>query len=127
MKERADRRSVFISFKTEESPTADRLQQVLSAKGYNVWWHEKLQCGHAWHADIDDALQAAGCVVVLWSPRSMASEWVKHEASQAIARRVYAPARLVEMNRPGTCRRSEALNLGKRESHRSKYHVPCAG
>ncbi len=94
MRETPDHRSVFISFKTEEYAAADCLQRVLSAKGYNVWWHEKLQCGHIWHADIDDALQAAGCVVVLWSPKSMASEWVKHEASQAIARRVYAPARL---------------------------------
>jgi hypothetical protein len=111
MRETPDRRSVFISFKTEEYPAADRLHRVLSAKGYNVWWQEKLQCGHIWHADIDDALQAAGCVIVLWSPRSMASEWVKHEASQAIARRVYAPARLSAMKIDSPFDRIQATDL----------------
>src|SRR5205823_625089 len=36
----------------------------------------------------------AGCVVVLWSPSAIGSPWVRHEASQAMARGVYAPCRI---------------------------------
>ena len=111
MQQKSDPRSVFISFKTEERAAADLLQRVLSAKGYKVWWQEKLQCGHVWHADIDDALGAAACVVVLWSPLSMTSEWVKHEASQAIARKVYAPARLRAMKIDAPFDRIQATDL----------------
>jgi len=90
-------RQVFISFKSEERDAADLLHRTLTAQGYNVWWQEKLQCGHVWHAEIDEALRAASAVIVLWSPAAMKSEWVKHEASQAIARQVYAPTRIAPM------------------------------
>lgn len=106
-----DQRLVFLSFKSEEKAHADQLHRALTAKGYNVWWQQKLQCGHVWHADIDAALQAAGCVVVLWSPASLASEWVKHEASQAIARHVYAPVRIVATKIDAPFDRVQATDL----------------
>jgi len=108
-----DPRLVFISFKSDERDVAvaDLLHKSLSKRRYKVWWQEELQCGHVWHTDIDTALNSAACVVVLWSPASMASEWVKHEASQAIARRVYAPARLAAMNIDSPFDRMQATDL----------------
>jgi hypothetical protein len=98
----ARRGRVFISFKSGEIDIARRLKQALEDHGFEIWWQEQIQCGEEWHGAIDEAILAAGCIVVLWSSTSMLSPWVKHEASQAIARKVYAPARieLVEITPP---------------------------
>jgi hypothetical protein len=88
---------IFISFKTEERVVALQLKDALEANGFAVWWQESIQCGGEWHGEIDAALQRAGCVVVLWSSLSIHSPWVRHEASQAVARGVYAPVRLEPM------------------------------
>ena len=85
---------VFISYKREEVNVARRVKEALEDAGYSVWWDKDLQCGQQWHERIDSALGAAHCVVVLWSSLAIESPWVRHEASQAIARKVYAPARI---------------------------------
>ena len=88
---------VFISFKTEGEEAAAQLKAALEAGGFSVWWQQSIQCGREWHSDIDSAILAAGCIVVLWSPASIVSPWVRHEASQAVARGIYTPVRLVPM------------------------------
>lgn len=85
---------VFISYKREEVDIARRLKEALESSGYTVWWDKNLQCGQQWHERIDLALEQACSVVVLWSARSINSPWVRHEASQAIARKVYTPVRI---------------------------------
>ena len=93
---------VFISYKREQRPKAASLRDALVKEGFNVWWDEKLQCGQAWAEKLDEALRDAACIIVLWSNSSVASQWVRHEASQAIARQVYAPCRieLVQLDSP---------------------------
>lgn len=116
----ARREHIFISFKTEEREAAHRVKQALQAHGFKVWWQEEIQCGQEWHGELDKAVAQAGCVVVLWSARSMQSPWVRHEASQAIARGVYAPARIELAEIPPPFNRIQASDLmswdGK-ESH----------
>ena len=85
---------MFVSFKTEERETARSVKESLQERGLRVWWQEEIQCGQEWHGEIDKAVVGAGSIVVLWSNRAMASPWVKHEASQAIARSVYTPVRI---------------------------------
>jgi len=94
--------SVFISYKREEAAIAEILHGALVKEGFDVWWDEDLQCGQAWAEKLDEAVRDAACIVVLWSERSVASQWVRHEASQAIARDVYAPCRigLVQLDSP---------------------------
>jgi hypothetical protein len=102
---------VFISFKTEERENAHRLKAALNEAGFDVWWQEEIQCGREWHGEIDLALGRAGCVVVLWSRRSMMSPWVRHEASQAVVKGVYAPARLEPMEIDSPYNRTQATDL----------------
>ena len=102
---------IFVSFKSEERESAARLKDALVAAGYAVWWSEDIQCGHEWHGDIDRALATAGCVVVLWSSASMPSPWVRHEASQAIARGVYAPVRVEPIEIESPYNRIQATDL----------------
>jgi hypothetical protein len=104
-------RHIFIAFKTEERDHALRLHTALKSQGFNVWWQENLQCGHEWHGEIDRALATAGCVVVLWSNRSLQSPWVRHEASEALALGVYAPARLEPLEIVSPYDRIQATDL----------------
>ncbi|MBB6091331.1 hypothetical protein HNQ60_000177 [Povalibacter uvarum] len=85
---------VFISVKSEEYAAAENLEKALNDAGYTAWWAAKITNGTDWHGNIDAALQSCDCVVVLWSRKSAESIWVRHEASQAIARGIYVPVLL---------------------------------
>lgn len=96
------RPTIFISFKSEEKDKAKVLKDSLEKLGFSIWWSEKIQCGQEWHGEIDKAIEEAAVIIVLWSKKSITSLWVRHEASQAIVRHVYAPVRaeLVEIDSP---------------------------
>jgi hypothetical protein len=102
---------IFISFKTEEREVASMLKDALKRSDYKVWWQEEIQCGQEWHGEIDKALMQAGAIVVLWSELALSSEWVKHEASQAIARGVYAPVRIEVVGIESPFNRIQATDL----------------
>ena len=72
---------IFISYKREDAKLALMLRQALRAEGFNVWWDEDLQTGEQWEERIDQALISSEAIVVIWSSKSINSEWVKHEAS----------------------------------------------
>lgn len=87
-------RHVFLSYASKDREAAERLKDALTHEGFNVWWSPAVQCAGAWHTIIDDRLNTAAAVVVLWSEAACASSWVRHEASLAIATEKYAPAKL---------------------------------
>ena len=102
---------IFISFKSEEREVASRLKTALTESGFKVWWQEEIQCGHEWHGEIDKAIEGAAAIVVLWSLGSMESVWVKHEASQAIAKHIYAPVRIEVMEIESPYNRIQATDM----------------
>jgi hypothetical protein len=55
----------------------------LERAGFNVWWDAALRSGETFDEVIEKELRAAKAVVVLWSPRSVASRWVRAEATLA--------------------------------------------
>jgi len=71
---------VFISYKKEDFEIADRMVTALRGEGISVWWDDGLTPKEAWDTTIEQALSAAATVLVLWSPRSVASDWVRREA-----------------------------------------------
>jgi formylglycine-generating enzyme required for sulfatase activity len=71
---------VFISYKKEDSQIADRVVAALRAEGFSVWWDDGLTPKTAWDAELEREIAAAATVVVLWTPRSINSEWVRTEA-----------------------------------------------
>lgn len=104
-------KKVFISFKTEEKHHALIFKEALEKVGYLVWWQIDLQCGHEWHGEIDKALNDAGAIIVLWSPASHKSPWVRHEASQAMAMNRYAPVRIEVFNIDNPYNRIQATDI----------------
>ena len=74
---------IFISYSREDQAVARRFADALKAEGFDVWWDTELRPGESFDAVIEQALRAAKAVVVLWSPRSVASRWVRAEATLA--------------------------------------------
>jgi hypothetical protein len=62
-----------------------------------VWWDRVIPPGKQYDDVIEQALAGAKCVVVLWSPASAASKWVRIEAGEAFRSERLVPA-LIDSN-----------------------------
>ena len=71
---------VFVSYKREDAAIANRVVTALRVSGISVWWDDGITPRQAWDTEIELAISAASTVVVLWSPRSVTSDWVRTEA-----------------------------------------------
>jgi adenylate cyclase len=74
---------VFISYARDDQASAERFAHALEAEGFSVWWDAALRSGEAYDEVIEAALKRARAVVVLWSRQSVASRWVRAEATLA--------------------------------------------
>lgn len=91
---------IFISYSREDRPTARLFADRLGEEGFSVWWDAALHSGETFDEVIERNLRAAKAVVVLWSPRSVASRWVRAEATLADRRGSLAPAIIEACDRP---------------------------
>lgn len=74
---------IFVSYKKEDRPTAEKLVAALRRAGKSVWWDDALNPSQAWDAMIEREIAQARHVLVLWTPRSVQSDWVRTEAHYA--------------------------------------------
>ena len=102
---------IFISYASEDRPRIIPLVRVLEAQGWSVWWDRQIPPGKTFDEVIEDALNAARCVIVVWTEESVASEWVKTEAAEGRARNILVPVLLDEVRIPLAFRRIQAANL----------------
>lgn len=104
---------VFVSYKAEDRARVRPLVAALQADGLTVWWDAQIQGGAAWRQSIQQELECAACVVVIWSKRSVgpAGEFVHDEASLARKRGVYLPVRLDAVEPPLGFGQTQALAL----------------
>ena len=74
---------IFISYAREDQAVARRFADALQAEGFTVWWDQALNAGQAFDRVTEQALRDSRAVVVLWSPHSVESDWVRAEAAEA--------------------------------------------
>ena len=74
---------IFISYCRDDRPAAQHFAASLAQEGFSVWWDAVLRSGQTFDEVIEKELRAAKAVVVLWSPRSVTSRWVRAEATLA--------------------------------------------
>jgi len=91
---------VFISYAREDAESARRFAEGFQSASLTVWWDEALRSGEAFDESIERALREAKAVVVLWSPHSVASRWVRAEATQADRNRTLVPVTIEACQRP---------------------------
>lgn len=87
---------VFLSYKAEDRARLSPLIAALEAEGFTVWWDAHIGGGANWRDEIQEHLDAAKCVIVAWTKRSVGREgnFVRDEAARAKKRGTYLPIRL---------------------------------
>jgi len=91
---------VFLSYNREDQRVAALFVDALSQEGLTVWWDTELRAGETYDEVTEAALRNAKAVVVLWSPRSVASGWVRAEATLAKRCKTLLPAMIEQCERP---------------------------
>src|SRR4029077_18148991 len=104
-------RDVFISYARGDKPKAELLAQALGREGFSVWWDRKIPPGKSYGQVIEQALNSAKCIVVLWSKESIASDWVKDEAAEGVSRGILIPAMIEDVTPPLGFRQFQTANL----------------
>lgn len=100
---------VFLSYARKDEQLARMVEAKLKEEGHFVWWDDRLNPTQAFDALIEKQLDAAAAVVVLWTPRSVSSEWVRNEANFAI--RKITPAIMEQCQLPLAFHRIQAARL----------------
>jgi hypothetical protein len=91
---------IFISYKREDQAIARKLADALEGEGWSVWWDPKLRAGERFNDVIEKALKEAKCVIVLWSERSIQSDYVKDEATYALEKDKLVPVAIETVDLP---------------------------
>lgn len=92
--------NVFISYSDTDKTTVKRISAILEAKGYSVWWDQHIEIGKKFDRVIEEELKQADCVLVVWTKRSVQSEWVRLEAEEALRSKKIVPILLEEVELP---------------------------
>ncbi|MEO8548022.1 MAG: TIR domain-containing protein [Sphingomicrobium sp.] len=74
---------VFISYARSTEAQAQQVVEALRALGHEVWRDDELPAHRPYSEVIEERLQAAGAVVVMWSAEAVKSQWVRAEADAA--------------------------------------------
>ncbi len=102
---------IFISYKREDRPRAREVAKKFREHGFSVWWDRKIPPGKTFDQAIQEALDRAACVIVLWSERSVKSDWVKEEAEKGASRGILVPVLIDEVPIPLGFGRIQTANL----------------
>ena len=95
---------VFISYKSQDRARLRPLVAALEAEGFSVWWDAHIDGGANWQKEIEQHLDAAKCVIVAWTKRSVGDDghFVRDEARRAQRRGSYLPVCLDPVDCSGT-------------------------
>lgn len=102
---------IFLSYKKCDADRVRPLVGALEAQGWSVWWDTRLGAGEQWDEVIERELSRARCVVVVWSRESVASRWVRTEASEGLERGILVPILIDDVAQPLAFRLIQSVSL----------------
>ena len=74
---------VFISYARNDEPLAREVADGLRGAGFEVWRDDELPAHRTYAEVIEERIEGASALVVLWSAESAKSQWVRAEADSA--------------------------------------------
>jgi len=84
---------IFVSYARSDRARIAPLVAAIEAKGWSVWWDAEIDPGQEFDCRIAEELKAAAAVLVVWTPHSVTSRWVRGEAREGAERGVLIPVR----------------------------------
>jgi adenylate cyclase len=91
---------VFVSYARSDKARVAPLVAAIEARGWSVWWDPEIDAGQQFDDQIEAELKAARAVLVVWTPTSVSSRWVRGEAREAADRGTLVPVRFDAANLP---------------------------
>jgi len=70
---------VFVSYARSDKARVAPLVGAIVAQGWTVWWDPEITPGQEFDDMIEAEIEAAKAVMVVWTPTSVASRWVRGE------------------------------------------------
>ena len=102
---------VFLSYAREDTARVRPLAQALEAAGHIVWWDQHIAGGDQFAHAIEQALDKADAVVVVWTSASCHSAWVRDEAAAGRDSNRLVPVCLDGCTPPLGFRQFQAIDL----------------
>lgn len=91
---------IFISYTSGDRDRVEPLAKALKKHGWSVWWDRDIPPGKTYVQVIKAAITSAKCVVVIWSEKSIESDWVIEEANIGKQRGILVPAQIKAVESP---------------------------
>jgi adenylate cyclase len=91
---------VFVSYARADRERVTPLVSALEREGWSVWWDPEIGPGQEFDRLIAEELRRARAAVVVWTPTSVNSRWVRGEAREAADRGILAPVRFESADLP---------------------------
>lgn len=91
---------VFISYARTDKARVAPLVAAIEARGWSVWWDPEIAPGEEFDRQIAKEIGAAAAVVVVWTPTSVESRWVRGEAREGADRGILVPVRFENASLP---------------------------
>ena len=102
---------VFVSYARTDKARVVPLVAAIEAKGWSVWWDPEISPGQQFDDQIEAEIAAAGAVLVVWTPASVVSRWVRGEAREAAERGILVPVRFDQARLPMDVRAIHTTDL----------------
>lgn len=102
---------IFLSYTEKDRDEARRIAAMLESVGWTVWWDRRIPAGDTWRNVLERALERMRCMVVLWSTRSIESEWVYEEATEGRRQGKLVPVLIEAVRPPAGFREIQAADL----------------
>ena len=102
---------IFISYARQDRPRAEAIAKALEDHGWSVWWDWNIPAGKTFRQVIQEQLDKARCVIVLWSATSITRKWVIEEASEGEERGILVPVLIEKVRPPLGFRSMQAADL----------------
>lgn len=102
---------IFISYASEDREKVAPLGIELQERGWTVFWDRTIPIGKTWDEVIEEELNDAKCVIVIWSNKSIFSRWVRAEAEEGLKRNILLPVAIENVKLPLLFRPVQTLEL----------------
>ena len=102
---------IFLSYSRNDRDIAESLAGILPKYGWTLYWDRQLLAGEVYDDVLEREINAARCVIVLWSAKSVASQWVRNEAGEGAERNAMVSVLIEDVKLPLAFRRIQAANL----------------
>ena len=91
---------VFVSYARKDKARVAPLVAALEAQGWSVWWDPAIDPGQQFDQLISGELARARAVLVVWTPDSVESRWVRGEAREGADRGILVPVQFGSVRLP---------------------------